>query len=161
MVGELGNVALGRIVERELSLVAQPHDAERREALRHRRDPEDGVGIDRRLRADVAVAGGPDVRQPAVDDDAVGDARHARPLGERLDEAVDLREGRPELLHALRIREDRGREPVIAGRRRLRRKGLTTEQGRAEHESTHASCHGHPPVVGAGRGLAPPPPVLT
>jgi len=57
---ELGDVTLSRIVERELPLVPEPHDAERREALRHRRDAEDGVGIDRRLGPGVAVATAPE-----------------------------------------------------------------------------------------------------
>ena len=65
-----GTYRLGRIVERQLALVAQLQDRHRGEALGHRRDAEHRVGVDRRLRRDVADPAAPGVRELAVDDDA-------------------------------------------------------------------------------------------
>ena len=71
---QLRHVALGGIVEREPALVAQLEDRHRGEALRHRRDAEHRVRLDRRLGGDVAKAGRADVRELAVDDHAPGRA---------------------------------------------------------------------------------------
>ena len=139
---QLGDVARGRIVERELPLVAQAHDAERREALRHRRDAKHRVGVHRRLPADVAVAHGARVRQPAVDDDAVGDAGYAGPLGECLEEAVNLREGGFQLRDALRVREG-GRGHAI----RRRRQRLRGEPPRPQSPPRTAQQPPPPPSV--------------
>ena len=74
----LRDVLLRRIVERQLAFVAQLQDGDRGEALGHRRDAEDRVGGDRRLRRHVAIAGDAGVRELAVDDHAPGRAGHVR-----------------------------------------------------------------------------------
>ena len=101
---------LGRIVERQLAFVAQLEDRHRGEALRHRRDAEDGVGVDRRLRGDVAEAGRAGVRELAVDDDAPRGAGDVLLGGEVREETIDVGE--------------RGRELRAIGLRRRRRTPL-------------------------------------
>ena len=67
---ELRNVSLGRIVERQLARIAKLENRHRREALGHRRDAKDRVGVDRRFGLDVAHAHRALVRELAIDDDA-------------------------------------------------------------------------------------------
>src|SRR5262249_29121966 len=106
---QLGYVALGWIVEREPSIIAQLQDRHRREALRHRRDAEDGVRIDWRFRRYVAHTERAGMRQLAVDDDAPGAAWDMRALSELAEETIDVGEAALELRAPLRIRELRSR----------------------------------------------------
>ena len=87
--GEFGHIPLRRVVEREEAGVAELEDGERREALRHRRDAEHGARIDGGACRHVAESGRARMHEPPVDDDPVGDARHAGPRSERAHQAVD------------------------------------------------------------------------
>jgi hypothetical protein len=125
---QLRHVPLGRIVERQLSFVAQLQDRHRGEALGHRGDPEDGVLVDRRLGVHVAQPGDAGMRKLAVDDDAprrAGDVSRLRELGEQ---AVDVGE--------------RGREPgAPVGDAELRR-GRQVRAGGETDESEDQLAHG-------------------
>ena len=68
---QLGDVLLGRVVELEHAVVAQRQDRGRGEALGHRRDAEDRVGVRRRA-AEVPLAEPGGVHQLAIQHDPVG-----------------------------------------------------------------------------------------
>ena len=88
------HVLLRRIVERELAFVAQLEDRHRGEALGHRGDTEDGVGVRRRFRLEVAIPRRAGVHQLAVDDDAPRRTGDVVGGSEVLKEPVDVGEVR-------------------------------------------------------------------
>ena len=153
---QLGNVALGGIIERQLPRVAELENRHRREALRHRCDAKHRVGVDRRLRRDVADAHRSLVRQFPVDDDAPRRARGVDRRREFGEKPVDVRERRRELGPAPRVAERRGR-----------RDGLLRDRGRARHRddeesdplahacilSQVARCYWRSQDVSTGRGF--------
>ena len=110
------------VVERELPLVAEPEDRERREALRHRRDPEDRVRVHGGARR---PAGAPPLREDelAVHDDAEHGGRELLLLDGRGDGLLDGGERRDEL-----------RPPACVGERRRRDVGGRARGGRRKDE---------------------------
>ena len=132
--GHLGHVALGRIVERQLTLVAQLEDRHRGEALRHRRDAEDRVGVDRRLRRHVAESGRAGVRELAVDDDAPRRARRVRLRRVVAQEPVDFGErGRQLGAIGLVLSEHTRAEGSARRDARQRERDRKRDEGRTGH----------------------------
>ena len=122
-IPELRHVALGGIVERQLPLVSELQDGHRGEALGHRRDPEDRVGVDRRVRYDIAHARRSGMGQLTVDDNAPRGAGHVRGPGEVGEQAIDVGEG------AFELRAPVG-DRIFERRRRLRgRSRRSNEEG--------------------------------
>ncbi len=76
-------VVRGRGVEVDEPLLPELHDRDRRDGLRDRGDPDDGVLGDRCAGPDVGDAGTDEGVEPATLDDAHGEA-HARPAGHDL-----------------------------------------------------------------------------
>src|SRR6185503_10469907 len=104
---ELWAPFLGRILERELGMIAKLENRHRGEALRHRRDAKHGVAVDGRLLVDVAKSGHADVRDFAVDHDRPDAARDVFPFGVLTKHAIDLGEGRRKFRQSIRIAEPR------------------------------------------------------
>ena len=73
-------------------LVAQLEDRHRGEALGHRRNRKDGVGVDRRVGNDIPDARGTRVRELTVDDHAPCRARHMSGLDEVREQPIDVSE---------------------------------------------------------------------
>ena len=91
---QLRHVGFDRRVERELALVSELQDRQRRERLRHRRDAEQRVSGDGTLRVDVLHARALHVHQPAVLHDAPHHAGDVRVEAVVLHRAIDLGEHR-------------------------------------------------------------------
>ncbi len=122
---ELGQVAIGGVVEREPAVVAQAQDGGGGEALADRGDAKHGVGVDVGGAPGGATAEALRVHQLAVDDVAVSEAGRAEPLALRGDVRVERGDGGEELGAPLGIAEDRrgerrGGEARGHGRRRGR-----------------------------------------
>ena len=91
--GQLRDPRRDRIVEPQASFVAQQEDGGRREALGHRGDPEAAVPVGWRVGPGAERAVARRVRQTAVDDDPVGEARDEIARGEPLEDGVHLGQG--------------------------------------------------------------------
>lgn len=111
--GEFGDPFGDGVFEGELAFVAQFENGERCEALRHRRDAEDGVGGGGGLGGAVLDAGGANVGKFAIDDDAPDDAGDLFGGGVAAEEFIDFGEGGLELGGALWVGEGGGRVGVV------------------------------------------------
>ena len=91
---QLRHVRFDGCIERELALVPELQDRQRRERLRHRRDAEQGVRVDGTLRVHVLHAGALHVHQPAILHDSPHHAGNVRVEAVVLHRPVDLGEHR-------------------------------------------------------------------
>ena len=91
---QLRHVRFDGCIERELALVPELQDRQRRERLRHRRDAEKSVGVDGTLRVDVLHAGALHVHQPAILHDSPHHAGNVGVEAVVLHRPIDLGEHR-------------------------------------------------------------------
>ncbi len=89
---ERRHVRIHGVVQPQPTLVTQQDDRGRGERLRHRRDPEHGVGVGPSIVAVADRAGTPAVDEAAVAHDAPGDARDPRFALEPLEAVIECRQ---------------------------------------------------------------------
>ena len=143
---QLRNVAIDPIIERQLALIAQTQNCERREALGHRGDTEHTVWLHGCGGRHITHARDPDVCESPIDDDAPGCTRHMLTSRELLHQLIDGGKRRGQTLEAGRVGKLRRWREVI---RRIRRRCLLQQalrkkqSGAAEHVGKQPSLdHG-------------------
>ncbi len=89
---QLGDMVRGRVVQAEMSFVAEQEHRGCREALGHRGDAEYGVGGRERVLPHDRRSDPAGMDELAADDHAVGDAGHRFLGDERIDEPIHFRQ---------------------------------------------------------------------